>query len=187
MEFSNEQKLIITLLTDIHAKLEIDDSVDPEFVQRMVSSDEGWALQWKYPGLFSDGETPPHVSFVCETLDLWECLEASYEELTDEQREELEQLAGVFGKNVRFPGFDGNNEHAYLGAARILINDLDRWERFKGRDLNSHASLAEAYRRMLDCYEELPDDAKYDRLLSVEELAEVLNERVHPANRTTTA
>lgn len=27
MEFSNQQKLIITLLTDIHAKLEIDNSV----------------------------------------------------------------------------------------------------------------------------------------------------------------
>ncbi|GAD62039.1 hypothetical protein [Aquipseudomonas alcaligenes] len=56
MEFSNAQKMIITLLTDIHSALKIQDSVDPDFVQRMVVSDNGWALAWQYPGIFETGE-----------------------------------------------------------------------------------------------------------------------------------
>lgn len=45
MEFSNPQKLIVTLLTDIHQALDIKNSVDPLLVQRVVNSDRGWALE----------------------------------------------------------------------------------------------------------------------------------------------
>ncbi|MCY1435547.1 hypothetical protein D9M71_516460 [compost metagenome] len=94
MEFSNQQKLIITLLTDIHAKLEIDNSVDPVFVQRMAQGDQGWALEWAYPGLFEEaGETPAEVRFVADVLDMWEAIELSYANLNEEQKAELEVAA----------------------------------------------------------------------------------------------
>lgn len=187
MHFSKEQKLIVTLLTDIHQALKIKESVNPEFVQRMVNEDQGWALEWAYPGIFEgsgteeDG-TPREVSFVCDVLEMWEKIEMDYQGLSKAEKDELEGHAGVFGRNVKFPGFDGNREYSLLGIAKILINDLERWSCFGGRDLNSHMESASGYEQMLAVYEDLPGD-KYARSLTIEELAKLLNERVHPLNR----
>ena len=128
MEFSNEQKLIVTLLTDIHGALKIKDSVDPEFVQRMVVSDNGWALSWRYPGFFeSSEETPARVLFVADVLDMWEMIERYYEELDAKQREHLQQLAPIFGKAPIFRGFDGNNEAEERSIVRIFVLEIVRW------------------------------------------------------------
>ena len=181
MNFSNEQKLIITLLTDIHAHLDIQGSVDPTFVQKVVELDQCWALEWKYPGLFSEEETPASVQFVADTLDLWETLEISYNRLEAGEKDELSRLAEPFGDNVVFPGFDGHTQ--YLGIAKILINDLDRWEHFKGHKLDAHAPTTDGYRRMIECYKQLPREVRFDRDLNVEEIAQLLKERVHPSCR----
>lgn len=183
MEFSDEQKLIITLLTDIHAKLEIKDSVDPLFVQRMVNEDQAWALGWAYPGLYERVETPAHVKFVADVLEMWEVLEREFSALSADEKQRLIELAPVFGRDVTFQGFDGNHEYRERSIAHILINDLGRWTMFEGRDLNSHMSSIEGYQRMLQAYERLPDESKYERSLSVEEIASVVNERTHPSNR----
>ena len=181
MEFSKQQKLIITLLTDIHSALGIKNSVDPLLVQRLVNSDRGWALEWAYPGIFESAEeTPEHVKFVADVLEMWEYLEEAVEALDENGRARLAQLSPHFGKNVVFQGFDGNNETELMATARILVNDLGRWSRFDGRDFNSHFPSEDGYRRMLEKYGEFED---HSHELSVDEIAELLNERVHPANR----
>lgn len=180
MEFSKPQKLIVTLLTDIHQALGITNSVDPLLVQRLVNEDRGWALEWAYPGIFEQaGDTPAHVKFVASVLDMWDFLIQAVAALSPADRTKLEALAPVFGKHATFDGFDGNNETELMSTASILVNDLGRWSRFKGHDFNSHAPSADAYRRMLDKYSE--HDHFSD--LTVEELADILNEQVHPDNR----
>lgn len=183
MEFSNEQKLIITLLTDIHAKLGIEDSVDPLFVQRMVNEDQAWALGWAYPGLYEKVETPAHVKFVADVLDMWEVLEREFLDLSDDDKQRLLELSPIFGRDVTFKGFDGNHEYRERSIAHILINDLERWTGFAGRDLNAHMATIDGYKRMLEVYEGLPEESKLERSLTVEEIASVVNERTHPSNR----
>lgn len=187
MEFTNEQKLIVALLTDIHEKLEIKDSFDPEFVRRMVLRGHGWALEWKYPGVFDEAEgTPEAVTLVCDVLDMWSVLERSFEALDDNQRQALSEAAGDFGRDVRFPGFDGNNESEYLSIARILVEDLDRWDEFAGRIDNAHMRTVDGYQRMLPVFEGARDrklDSGDFTGLDVEELAQVLIERRRPENR----
>lgn len=187
MEFSNQQKLLITLLTDIHAKLEIEDSVDPDFVQRMVVGGQGWALEWRYPGLFEEsGEDPEGVKYVADVLEMWSHLEISFKALDAGQRESLKAAASPFGENVSFPGFDGNNEHEYLSIARIFVDDLDRWTEFTGRIVNSHMRTTDGYQRMLALFDEIrssnASEGNYGAF-GVEALAQVLNERRHPSNR----
>lgn len=180
MEFSDPQKLIVTLLTDIHQALGIENSIDPMLAQRLVNSDRGWALGWAYPGIFESTETPEHAKFVADVLDMWDFLMQAIEELDPADRARLEALSPVFGKNVAFNGFDGNNETELMSTVSIFVNDLGRWSRFKGQDFNSHMPCADGYARMLEKYRE--DDDSFDDL-SVEKLAAILNERVHPANR----
>lgn len=180
MDFSNEQKLIITLLTDIHEALNIQDSVNPRFIQRMVVEEQTWALEWKYPGIFQESEEDkPQIRFVADVLNMWERLEYQVSKFDAAEKAELEQKAGVFGRDVRFRGFDGNNETDEMSITSIFVEDLDRWSDFKGRDFNAHMRLSDAYRRMLGRFAELP----YDRELTVDEVASVLYEQTHPENR----
>ena len=55
-------------------------------------------------------------------------------------------------ERVTFLGFDGNNETEHMGIAMFLVRDMDRFSSFKGRDLNSHMPLLDAYRRMLQTF-----------------------------------
>lgn len=187
MEFSNQQKLIVALLTEIHAGLEIEDGLNPEFVQRAVNGNQGWALSWKYPGLFEETEEDPQtVKFVADVLEMWSLLEISFNALDESGREVLAAAAGPFGAQVEFPGFDGNNESDYLSIARIFVEDLDRWSEFEGRIRNSHMRTVDGYERMLNVFEEIRT-AKMNAgdygVLDAEELGRVLSERTHPSNR----
>lgn len=187
MEFSNEQKLIIALLTEIHSKLDIRDGLDAEFVQKSVRDNQGWALGWRYPGLFEETDEDPHqVQFVADVLDMWSVLETSYAALDKADRNLLAKSADPFGKNVIFPGFDGNNESEYLSIARTFVDDLDRWSEFNGRIVNAHMRTVESYQRMLAVFEVIRkqkmsngDYGSFD----VEELSKVLSERTHPTHR----
>lgn len=181
MEFSKPQKLIVTLLTDIHQALGIKNSVDPLLVQRLVNEDRGWALEWAYPGIFEQaGDTPAHVKFVGDVLDMWDILIQAVEDLSPEDLARLEELAPVFGKRVAFNGFDGNNETELMATVSIFVNDLNLWSRFKGQGFNSHMPSSAGYQRMLEKYAEYDD---HPAELTVEEIAAVLNERAHPERR----
>lgn len=185
MEFSNQQKLIITLLTDIHSHLEVDSDIDPDFVQRMVAGEHGWALSWKYPGLFEEsGDAPEGVKYVADVLEMWSVLEESFKNLDEAGLKALADSCGYAGKEVKFPGFDGNNEHRYLHIARIFVEDLDRWSEFTGRIVNSHMPTTDSYSRMLAVFDEIQTNKMNNGdygLLGVEALAEVLNGHRHPS------
>lgn len=184
MEFTNEQKLIVAMLAEIHQALEIEDGLDPVFIQDKVSSGRTWAVRWRYGELFDDDfETPPHVRFVVKVLELWRRLEHSYSLLDEGQKAELLRLAPVHGERVRFIGFDGNggDDDGY-GTAHTLIEEMGRWREFQGRDLNSHGPMKQVYERMLEACDGLEKDAT-DFALSVEEMAVILNAQAHPSNR----
>jgi hypothetical protein len=60
--------------------------------------------------------------------------------LSPEDLAKLAKEAAPFGENVRFAGFDGNNERHY-GIATYRVDDMKRFQHFKGRDLNSHSQF----------------------------------------------
>lgn len=184
MDFTNEQRLIVALLTDIHAALKIEDGLDPLFVQDKVLSGRTWALNWRYPGLFDDSEeTPKDVKFVANVLDLWQRLEHSFDALSDEKKSELASLSPIYGTEVRFRGFDGNGgDRDGMSTTHILVEEMGRWSSFKGRDFNAHMQMSGVYERMLDASESLGKGYD-DYAFSIEEMAEILNAAIHPDNR----
>lgn len=187
MDFSNQQKLIITLLTEIHANLKITEGLDPEFVQRVVNEGHGWALSWKYEGMFEGSDdSPESVLYVADVLEMWSFLEDSYNQLDVSDQKVLAEKADPFGGSVQFHGFDGNNESEYRAIARIFIDDLDRWSEFKGRGLNSHSPTTDVYRRMLPVFTDIRSKKNKEHdygFFGVDELAEVLNSQSHPSYR----
>lgn len=153
MKLTNAEKLILLMLSDVYEKLELD-GIDTKLIRSAIYSENTWALDWEMPGVVgSQSEpTPPLVQEVANYLDMWWMLEDAAASFDPKTKARLEKEAAPFGTHIRFPGFDGNNESRALSIARILIEDMGRFSRFQGRDLNSHAPLSPAYARMYEVF-----------------------------------
>ena len=69
-------------------------------------------------------------------------------------------------------------ERELMSIAEMFTNHLGAWTRFKGRDLNSHATLGPSYARMYKVFEPLRETL--DGPMSPSQVAEVLKARKHP-------
>lgn len=179
MEFSVGEKLILKMQCEIYKHLKIKGEIDPAFVEEVLHSGHTWGLHWKYSGLFETGENPQIVKEVLDVLEMWSILEGSYAKLSAEEKQFVKENAAPFGEHVKFRGFDGNNEYEHISVADFLINHLDRFVEFKGRDLNSHAPSIGIYKRMYSVY----DGIKTYRLLTAEQITDILKAMIHPDYR----
>ncbi|EKT4469805.1 YfbU family protein [Pseudomonas putida] len=178
MEFTDKELLQLTLLTDIHEALGIKDSFDAAFIRRMALEGNSWAIPHKYSSHFRQSETPAEVKYVMDVLDMWELLELSIADLSDDERAQLDLTAG----DASLPGFDGNNEFELLSIARVLTDDLGKWAHFKGRIHNSHMPTDGLYQRMLE-EKDKQIDLYNPGLLNLDQIQAILRARVHPSNR----
>lgn len=183
MKLTDGEKLIVLMLSEVYEKLEINGEIDPDFIRSAIFNDKLWGINWKYSGIpFENSEDPKIVKEVIDILDMWSFIESSYQELSDEDKSLLEKNAAPFGKDPKFIGFDGNNETDYMGTALFIVNDLERFEKFKGRSLNSHSPSVDSHQRMLSVFEPMRHRLT-PRLLSVNDLTLILKERIHPSHR----
>ena len=182
MELSDGEKLILIMLSEIYEKLQLDGEIDPQFIKSAIFSENTWGINWKYSGIpFEDDKTPQIVKEIANILDMWEIIETSYEKLSEKDKILVEKEASPFGRNPRFHGFDGNNESKLMGIAIFLIDDLNRFQRFIERDLNSHYPSIDVYRRMYAVFEPMRLGLK--NLLNANQLIQILREKVHPKRR----
>lgn len=176
---SDGEKLIAVMLGDLIKKLGIEVEINVDLVQKVIYGGHYWALGWEMPGIFhGHADKQSRVRFVVDVLDMWSFLEEAFETLSDDDKTWLQKEADPFGKHVRFHGFDGNNESEYLGIARFLVEDLERFSRFREghRDLNSHSPTLERYGRMFRAFEPIRLTL-IGRGMNAREVATVLNAR----------
>ena len=183
MKLSDGEKLILLMLSELYEKLGIEGEVEPEFIKSAIFSDNLWGIPWKYSGIpFEHQKDPEIVREVIDILDMWSFIEHSYESLNDKEKDYIKKEAAPFGDNPQFVGFDGNNESSYMGTALFIVNDLQRFEEFKGRNFNSHCPSVDSYKRMLSVFETIRKELAY-KPLSAENIVEILKEKIHPSNR----
>lgn len=151
MEASGAEKLILKMLCEVYEKLGIRGEIDHKFVESALNSDQLWAFEWEYQFLQDVNkprENPKVVKEVVDILDMWSFLEGAFERLDAEQKQRVIDEADLYGGEVKFSGFDANNEDHY-SVAVFMIGDLRRFNRFESRELNSHSESVPAYKRML--------------------------------------
>lgn len=182
MQLSDGEKLILIMLSEIHQKLGIENGVDSKLVQSAIFSGNLWALNSEFSGIFHGSEpTPELVTETLDILDMWRFVERSYESLSNSDKTQVEKEAPL-GKYVQFTGFDGNTEAEYSCAARFLIDELHRFEEFKGRELNSHMPSIGPHRRMLAVFLPMRNSLGSSDLTATQ-IIEILRQRVHPEAR----
>ena len=148
------EELIMMMIRDLYHHLKVDGEIDPDFVSKALGGGHYWALDWKYDGLSEDNMKDPRlVSEVAEVLTMWSFIENGYASLSESDKKRVTSETGLDGEDVRFQGFDGNEESDHFFVARFMIDDLNRFKWFQGRELNSHWPRVAAYRRMLSAFE----------------------------------
>jgi len=181
MKLSDGEKLILVMLSELCQKLKTGNEDDAKLVQEAIYSGNLWGLEWAFPGIFHDSEpTEEMLHTTVDILDMWSFLERGHEALSPADKGRVGKEASSIG--VKFRGFDGNNEAAYISIARFLIEELDRFQQFDGRDLNSHAPYLGAYARMLTVFLPLRTTLGSSDL-NANQIISILKEAIHPEGR----
>jgi uncharacterized protein len=146
------EKLTLLMLADLMKALKVESDLEPDFIRETVLRGQTWALGWQYPVL--DVREEPAQGVVEEVgriMSMWRVVEDSYAAL--DPAEQAKVRASYFDTEPKFDGFDGNNEGDHFGVALFLVNHLERFQEFKGRDLNSHHPTLDRARRSLPVFE----------------------------------
>lgn len=161
------ERLILGMLADVHKATKGPKESNPDFIMSSIYGGHYWALDWELQGLIHDHvDSRQDVTFVVDTLDMWTFIEEAAELLTEEEKKGLP-------RQPHFLGFDGNNETSLMSIAKFLVNDMDRFVRFKGRSLNSHSPTVSRYAEMIRVFEPIREGL-IGRRMNVEELRTVL-------------
>ncbi len=155
VNFTDGDKLLFMVLRDMCKQLGLKKGdTDLDFVASTIYGGHSWAPKWDMQGLFHDHEDDEvDVKLVVDILDMWSFLEEGFTKLSKKEKDQLATDVGPWAKVVEFAGFDGNNEAGLRSISKFLVDDMKRFSRFKGRDLNSHSPSVERYRRMLVVFE----------------------------------
>lgn len=185
LRFGDGEKLTLFMLCEIYKHLKIKSEIDPAFLEAALGGGHYWGLGWKYPGIFHGHEDSQRVvNEVVKMLDMWDIIEISYRKLAKKDKDRIAKEAKPFGNDVKFRGFGGNRETEHMSVAMFLINDLDRFAAFKGRDINSHLPSIDAYRRMYRVFEPIRPSL-VGATLTASQIIKFLQAMVHPDNRKT--
>jgi uncharacterized protein len=154
VHFSDGEKMLMLMMGDLFKSLKIKDpESSPDFLAEVIYGGHYWAPKWDMQGVFHDHvDDPRDVTYVVDVLDMWSFIEEAYERLNPAQKTTITEEVGTWADG-EFHGFDGNNESSQIGIARFLVDKMNRFTRFKGRDMNSHCPTEQRYRPMIAAFE----------------------------------
>lgn len=152
---------------------------DPADHQRLVlpGVPEGRheSFHWRYSGIFPEPEadTSPIVQEIADFMDMWARIEEAFKALAAPEQEAFRADQDLMPPV--FQGFDGNCEGEYQGVAGFMIEHLECFAEFAGRDLESHHPVVAGYRRILKAFRPIRERIDGTRTLTLGELRTVLS------------
>ena len=168
------EKLTTWLLTEVlkHQKGYTDHKT-VDLLQEAIHGGHYWAVKWILPGiLHNHADSPIALREAVGIMDMWSFIEEAFEKLSADELAILEnELGHSFTKS--FIGFCGNTESEHMGIAQFLVEKMDRFSRFKGREFNSHMPILDRYKRMAAIFETIRPKL-IGRGLSVADLIDLL-------------
>lgn len=180
MKLSDGEKLILVMLSEIYKHHEIQGEINPDLVLASIFSDKAWGLKWEYGALFnSQEEKSSEVQETCDILDMYRLLTPSYEKLSDAEKQRIQAESTPFDDNVKFQGFDGNNDPHY-GITTYLVGQLKRYTEVP-LGLNSHtSSTLGQYRRMLAAFKPMIAESYPREGLTADQIIKILTAGAPP-------
>lgn len=151
MIVSDAEKLILLMLSDLH-ELHGIDKINTKLLRSALSTNNSWALNWEIPDLGSDlTDTPEEVITVVNFMYMWGALEDTWHAFPENIKENIMSNVQI-GKTVKFPGFHSSEEFELYTIAKLFVDDMGKFQRYKGRDLNSHVPMRALYEKMYSTF-----------------------------------
>lgn len=152
MDLSLKERLIISNQLKILEKLYPDEA--EYYAQHRKAIENGYKLHYSWlTEYFFDEMSEEECSEVLDILEMYRAITLSYNELKDK--------SGIEENEIRFRGFDGNDETRQFSYANYFIIDLGRYNELRyGAEhpgFNSHCSMLDKYRRMLSEWQKCSD------------------------------
>lgn len=174
MELSKKERLFLYNQYEI---LKLLNSKDKYAVQKYEEHQEVLLNGYKYnynnliQGMYDD--TPDEVSkFVWDVFNMFRALYNSYHDLEEEQKEQINM------NDIKFQGYDGNEEGEYYSYANFILENMKRYDEIydNGKvELNSHRNMVPTYRKMLDAWVRVRDE-RYSSL-TLKQINEIIEAR----------
>ncbi len=167
MELSKGERLIAAMLADLLKEGGPTGEIDGEFVLSALASGNAWAIEDKYPALFSDDTPRAIIRETHDIMTMWRVIEDRVHGLSHADK------AKLGSRNIDFRGFDANDTEGHYGVGRFFVDEMGLYDEFKGRTLNSHGAPGiEDYRRMKAVFDGL---WKGSHNLTVDQIIDVLD------------
>lgn len=136
--------------------------------REIVESGYQRAYAWLVEQFSPDGLSDEECGEVYDILDMHRRLGFEYVKLSDKN--------GIDASELRFIGFDGNNESSYLAFHQFLAQQK-KWVEVPPE--NSHSPTLDMYRRMLEVFRTVQKKRSWDKA----EIQKIVAARVHPDHR----
>jgi uncharacterized protein YfbU (UPF0304 family) len=161
------------------------EKVDPEsadyyqecqdIVQKGYEMEYSWISQHVYDE--KDCLSVDECGELYDILSMHSDLKYSYEALADK--------SGIDPSDLKFWGFDGNNETKWLGYCRHVCDGHEKkfGELERADNFNSHMPTLDMYRRMLKVWQPIsPGKRGISQGLSADQITEIIKARPHPSS-----
>lgn len=147
MDLNEKDRLIISNQLKILERLYPEEAA--YYAQHRKAVEHGYRLHYAWLiEHFYEEMTEEECREVLSVLDMYRAITLSFQKLEDK--------TGIDEPQVRFRGFDGNNEGKQFSYAQYFIVDLGRFDELKYDskypDFNSHMPMLGKYRRMLSAW-----------------------------------
>lgn len=122
---------------------------DYDYANMIEALQNGFVLHYNdvFSCLYDEELSEEECKEVLDILEMYRGIIYSYNHLKNQG-----QIGSLTDDNVRFRGFDGNNETKQMAYTRYFIVDLDRYSEIKDLSnnyFNSHFPMLDKYRKML--------------------------------------
>lgn len=118
---------------------------------------------------FIESTTDEVADEVHDILNMFRILKVSYDAI--KSKEEIKE------NDIKFKGFDLNEETDYYIYTKHIIENLNLYEEFKDYELNSHCNKIAEYRRMLSIFNDIFKDdnsVEFDYILNADDIKKII-------------
>lgn len=153
MELTKKDRLLLFNQLEILKHLNPDEADRYEVEQKILAN----GYKYHYDDLVEGFDEDLDISvseYVFDVLQMYRSLNNSYLSLNSEEKAQIDI------NDIRYQGFDGNEEGAYYRYANFLLEDYDRYgEIYEDEkvELNSHRNMIRRYDRMLETWKSFND------------------------------
>ena len=167
MELTKKDRLLLFNQLEILKHLNPDDADRYEVDQKIIVN--GYKYHYNDLVEWFDDDLDVSVSeYVFDVLQMFRSLNNSYATLSPEDKSQIDI------DDIKYQGFDGNEEGSYYSYANFLLEDYDRYGEIynDGKvELNSHRNMVRTYSGMLETWKSF--DNRYGNL-SLDQIKKII-------------